>query len=156
PQTSFASEQLIDELAHAANMDPLAFRRLNISDERWLAVMNAAAQAAGWKPRVAHSTKQKADVVSGRGFAFGRHNSAGRAAAVVEISVDRKTGAIAVKHVYNALDAGLAVGLELVDNQMTGASVQAVSRALYEEVSFTKRRVTSLDWVSYPILRFRD
>jgi nicotinate dehydrogenase subunit B len=156
PQTSFASEQLIDELAYAANMDPLAFRRLNISDERWLGVLNAAARAARWRPRVANSVKQSGNVVSGRGFAFGRHGSAGMAAAVVEITVDRKTGAIVVTHVYNALDAGLAIGLELVDNQMTGASVQGVSRALYEEVRFNKRRVTSLDWVSYPILRFRD
>jgi CO/xanthine dehydrogenase Mo-binding subunit len=54
------------------------------------------------------------------------------------------------------MDAGLAVGLELVENQMTGASVQGVSRALFEEVRFNKRRVTSLDWISYPILRFRD
>jgi nicotinate dehydrogenase subunit B len=156
PQTSFASEQLIDELAYAANMDPLAFRRLNVSDDRWLGVLNAAAQAARWKPRVASTVKQSGDLVSGRGFAFGRHGSAGMAAAVAEITVGRKTGAITVKHVYNALDAGLAVGLELVENQMTGASVQGVSRALYEEVRFDKRRVTSLDWVSYPILRFRD
>jgi CO/xanthine dehydrogenase Mo-binding subunit len=156
PQTSFASEQLIDELAYAANMDPLAFRRLNVGDDRWLGVLNAAAQAARWKPRVAGSEKQSGNVVSGRGFAFGRHGSAGMAAAVVEITVVRKTGAIAVEHVYNALDAGLAIGLELVENQMTGASVQGVSRALLEEVRFDRRRVTSLDWVSYPILRFRD
>ena len=156
PQTSFASEQLIDELAYAAGIDPIAFRRQNISDDRWLGVMNAAAQASGWKPRLANSVKQSGDVVHGRGFGFGRHGSAGMAAAVVEIEVDRKTGAIVVKHVYNALDAGLAIGLELVENQMTGASVQGVSRALYEQVGFNKKRVTSLDWVSYPILRFRD
>ena len=156
PQTSFASEQLIDELAYAAGIDPIAFRRQNISDERWLGVMNAAAQASGWKPRVASSVKQSGDVVHGRGFGFGRHGSAGMAAAVVEIELDKKTGAIVVKHVYNALDAGLAIGLELVENQMTGASVQGVSRALYEQVGFNKKRVTSLDWVSYPILRFRD
>lgn len=156
PQTAFASEQLIDELAYAANMDPLAFRRLNVGDDRWLGVLNAAAQASGWKPRVAASVKQSGDVVSGRGFAFGRHGSAGLAAGVVEIQVDKRTGSIAVKHVYNALDAGLAVGLELVENQMTGASVQGVSRALYEEVRFNRNRVTSLDWISYPILRFRD
>jgi CO/xanthine dehydrogenase Mo-binding subunit len=156
PQTSFASEQLIDELAFAASMDPLAFRRQNTSDERWLGVLNAAAQAARWRPRVASSARQRGNVVSGRGFALGRHGSAGMAAAVAEITVDRKTGVIAVKHVYNVLDVGLAVGLELVENQMTGAAVQGVSRAVCEEVRFDKRRVTSLDWVSYPILRFRD
>ena len=156
PQTSFASEQLVDELAYAANMDPLAFRRLNISDQRWLGVLNAAAQAARWKPRLAGSAKQSGTVVSGRGFSFGRQGSAGMAAAVAEISVDRKTGVIRVEHIYNVLDAGLVIGLDLVENQMTGASVQGVSRALHEQVRFDSRRVTSLDWVSYPILRFRD
>jgi len=156
PQTAFAAEQLIDELAFQAGMDPLEFRRANMSDSRWIAVLNAAAQAAGWRARVAGSVKQSERVAKGRGFAFGRHGAAGYAAAVVEVQVDKKTGVITVEHVYNALDAGLAVGLELVENQMIGASVQGVSRALLEEVRFDKTRVTSLDWVSYPILRFRD
>jgi nicotinate dehydrogenase subunit B len=156
PQTSFASEQAIDELAYALNMDPIAFRRQNISDQRWLGVMNAAVQAARWQPRVANSVKQTGDVVTGRGFGFGRHGTAAYAAGVVEISVSKKTGKITTLHVYNAVDAGLSVGLELVENQMLGASVQGVSRALYEEVTFNKSRVTSLDWVTYPILRFKD
>jgi CO/xanthine dehydrogenase Mo-binding subunit len=156
PQTSFASEQLIDELAYAANMDPIEFRRRNISDPRWLGVMNAAVQAANWQPRVAHSVQQTGDVVKGRGFGFGRHGTAAYAAGVVEIEVNKKTGKIVVKHVYNAVDPGLAVNPALVENQMTGASVQGVSRALYEEVRFNTDRVTSLDWVSYPILRFVD
>ena len=156
PQTAFASEQLIDELAYAANSDPIAFRRQNIGDDRWLGVMNAAAQAAAWRPRSANSVKQSGRVRTGRGFSFGRHGSAGLAAAVVEIEVNTQTGVIVAKHVYNALDAGLAIGPELVENQMLGASVQAVSRALYEEVRFNSKRVTSLDWISYPILRFRE
>src|SRR6478609_7077505 len=49
---AFASEQTIDELAFMAKTDPLEFRRNNIGDERWLGVLNAAAEAAGWKPRV--------------------------------------------------------------------------------------------------------
>jgi CO/xanthine dehydrogenase Mo-binding subunit len=156
PQTSFASEQAMDELAYALNMDPLEFRRKNITDARWLGVLNAAAQASNWQPRVAHSVKQTGDVLKGRGFGFGRHGTEAYAAGVVEIEVNKKTGVITTKHVYNAVDAGLSVGLELVENQMTGASVQGVSRALYEEVRFNKSRVTSLDWISYPILRFKD
>jgi CO/xanthine dehydrogenase Mo-binding subunit len=156
PQTAFASEQLIDELAFAANLDPLVFRRRNLADDRWLAMLNAAARASRWRSRVAGSVRQSGDVLTGRGFAFGRHGTAGMAAAVVEIAVDKKTGVITAKHVYNVMDAGLAVGLELVENQMTGASIQGVSRALYEEVTFNSKRVTSLDWISYPILRFKD
>src|SRR5262249_58783703 len=50
---AFASEQTIDELAFMAKIDPLEFRRNNIGDARWLGVLNAAAAAAGWKPKVA-------------------------------------------------------------------------------------------------------
>ena len=54
------------------------------------------------------------------------------------------------------MDAGLSINPALVENQMTGAGVQAVSRALHETVTFNTTRVTSLDWVTYPILRFKD
>jgi len=156
PQTAFASEQLIDELAYAAGMDPIAFRRQNISDPRWLGAMNAAVQAANWQTRVANSHKPSGNVVTGQGFGFGRHGTAAYAAGVVKVSVNKKTGKITVTDVYNAVDAGLVVNPGLVENQMSGASVQGISRALYEEVGFSKSRVTTLDWVSYPILRFKD
>jgi CO/xanthine dehydrogenase Mo-binding subunit len=75
---------------------------------------------------------------------------------VAEIEVDRRTGAIKAKHLYGALDAGLAVNPGFVENQITGMLVQAASRMLKEEVTFDERRVTSLDWVGYPILRFAE
>src|SRR5207248_3900648 len=77
PQSYFASEQIVDELAHALNMDPVAFRKRNIDASttigaRWLAVLDAATIDAGWKPKVAASNLQKGDVVmTGRGFGFG-------------------------------------------------------------------------------------
>src|SRR5437762_13726860 len=59
----FASEQTIDELAHAVKMDPLAFRRKNIGGRRWLDVLNAAAAAPTWAPRVAGSPLPGANVL---------------------------------------------------------------------------------------------
>jgi CO/xanthine dehydrogenase Mo-binding subunit len=156
PQTAFAAEQLVDELAVAAGIDPIAFRRLNITDERWLGVLNATAAAANWQPRVSGSNLSNANVVTGRGFGFGRHGSAGYAAAVADVTVNKKTGKITVTHVYAGMDAGLAISPELIENQMVGATIQGVSRALTENVSFSKTRVTGLDWVTYPILRFKD
>ncbi len=156
PQTSFASEQFIDELAYAANLDPIEFRRRNISDDRWLTAMNAAVTVAGWKSRVANSVKQTGDVVVGRGFGFGRHGSAAYAAAVVEIEVNKKTGVIRATHVYNGVDAGLSVNPALVENQLTGAAVQGISRALHEAARFDKSRVLGLDFVTYPIMRFKE
>jgi nicotinate dehydrogenase subunit B len=152
---------MIDELAYLAKMDPIEFRRKNIDPnvnegERWLTAMNAVATAANWQPRVANSVKQTGNVVNGRGFAFARHGSAAYATAVVDISVDKKTGKITVNHLYNGLDAGLVVNPELVENQMIGASIQGLSRALHEAVGFSKTNQTTNDWVTYPILRFAD
>src|SRR2546429_9706636 len=71
---AFASEQTIDELAFALKMDPLEFRRKNIGDKRWLGVLNAAAEAASWKPRAAASALSDGEVVTGRGIGLGTHH----------------------------------------------------------------------------------
>jgi nicotinate dehydrogenase subunit B len=152
---SFASEQTIDDLAHAAKMDPLEFRRRNMGDSRWLGVLEAAAKAAGWTPRVAASQLSDADVVTGRGIAVGTHHvSYGAAAAKIE--VNRRTGNVVAKELYGALDCGLAVNPALVENQIVGMMIQATSRMLKEEVTFDGTGVTSVDWVSYPVLRFAE
>jgi len=85
----------------------------------------------------------------------GTHGTAAYAGAVVEIEVNKKTGHIRATHIYNALDAGLTVNPSGVENQMSGGSIFGLSR-IVEQVNFSKSRVTSLDWVTYPILRFKD
>src|SRR5262249_57323978 len=77
-------------------------------------------------------------------------------AAVAEIEVNRETGRIVAKRMYGAIDAGLVVNPGNVENQISGQLVQTVSRMLKEEVTFNKTNVTSLDWNSYPILRFEE
>ena len=143
---------MIDELAYLANMDPYLFRRQNMNGDRWLAVLNAAAEAAKWTPRKAAVTLSKARVVTGRGIAVGTHLSS-YGAAVAEIDVNRDTGVIVAKRMYGALEAGQIVNPGFVENQITGMLVQAASRMLKEEVTFSRTNVTSVDWVSYPILR---
>jgi nicotinate dehydrogenase subunit B len=152
---SFASEQIIDELAHAVRMDPVAFRRRNMTDPRWLGVMDAVVRTAGWAPRVAHGAPSGNRVVTGRGIALGTH-IVSYGAAIADIEVDHDSGEIRVTHLYGALDAGLIVNPALVENQIEGMLIQATSRALIEEVQFTQTNVTSLDWKSYPVLRFAD
>jgi nicotinate dehydrogenase subunit B len=152
---SFASEQTIDDLAHAAKMDPLDFRRRNMGDTRWLGVLDAAAQAAGWTPRLAASRLSDGEVVTGRGIAIGTHHVS-YGAAVAEIEVNKRTGNIIAKHLYGALDCGLTVNPALVENQIIGMIVQATSRMLKEEVTFDSNGVTSIDWASYPVLRFAE
>jgi len=152
---SFASEQAIDQLAYLSGTDPYIFRQRNIKDDRWLGVLNAVAQSARWTPRRAMAKLSDPKVVSGRGIAVGTH-LASYGAAVVEIEVNRETGRVIAKKMYGAIDCGLAVNPGNVENQISGQLVQTASRMLKEEVTFNKTNVTSLDWNSYPILRFNE
>ena len=159
PQTVFADAQTMDMLAVAAGMDSLAFRLQNMqtdsSNQRWSAVLQAAATAANWKPWVAGSKLGSGNVVTGRGIANGHHGGA-YAAVVADIQVNKKSGKITVLHLYGAQDSGFSVNPDLIYNQMVGNLTQSTSRALSEEVTFNKNQVTSLDWITYPILRIAD
>jgi CO/xanthine dehydrogenase Mo-binding subunit len=172
-QTTFASEVFADELAYAAKMDPIAFRRLNVRktnlpdgtfakrpysfNQRFLAVLDALEKASNWKPRVAASNLSNRNVVTGRGISFGpRAWKATFSGVVAEIEVNKKSGKILVKHLYAAQDQGLTINPAGVENQIIGQVVLNTSRALEEGVHFDTKRQTSLDWVSYPILRFKD
>lgn len=152
---SFASEQAIDQLAYQLQMDPYQFRQRNITDPRWLGVLDAAAKAANWAPRRAASNLSKSGIATGRGIGLGTHLTS-YGAAVAEIEVDRKTGKVTAKHLYGAIDAGQVVNPGFVENQIGGQLVQTASRMLKEEVKFNETGVTSLDWNSYPILRFEE
>jgi CO/xanthine dehydrogenase Mo-binding subunit len=155
---------MIDELAYAAKMDPVAFRLKNVAtvagstpdpQERWKNVLVGVAKVSNWQPRVAASNLSNANVVKGRGVSFGFYANT-PAAGVVDIEVNKKTGKIVVKHAYVATDAGLVIYPAGQKNNEEGAALQGISRSLSEQVVFDKKGVTSLDWVSYPILRFKD
>ncbi len=152
---SFASEQTIDELARQAGIDAYEFRRRNITNDRWMGVLDAAAQAAKWQPRPPASKLSNAKIATGRGIGLGTHLTS-YGGAVAEIEVNKETGKVSVKHMYGAIDAGLAVNPAFIENQISGQLVQTASRMLLEEVTFNKTNVTSLDWNSYPIVRFEE
>jgi nicotinate dehydrogenase subunit B len=170
---ALATEQMVDELAYATGSDPLEFRRRNMTgNDTWLAALEAVASAAQWKPRPAAAKLSDANVVTGRGFGFGTHvlggglrgpgldfrtlDPATPAAVIVDIEVNKKTGKITVKHVYAAVAPGLVVNPGRVTDQVIGTAVMGTSQALHEEVIFDTSNVTSLDWVTYPSLRFKD
>jgi CO/xanthine dehydrogenase Mo-binding subunit len=152
---AFTSEQAVDQVAYQLGIDPYEFRRRNIADDRWLGVLDAAAKAAGWTPRKAFPGPAGADVVSGRGIGLGTHLQSW-GGAVAEIEVTKSTGKVRIRHLYGAIDAGLVVNPGNVEAQITGQLVQTASRMLLEEVKFDEHGVTSLDWNSYPVLRFED
>jgi nicotinate dehydrogenase subunit B len=163
PSVFFAQEGMMDELAHAAKLDPYEFRKRNVSHPRWLGVLKAATDAAKWTPRVAASNLSSARVVTGRGLGFGTHhlpqNQGDRvtfAAAVVDIEVNKDNGIVVARHVYGAMDCGLAINPGIVESQIVGMSVHGASLALKEEVQFNRTNVTSLDWNSYRTMRFGE
>ncbi len=161
PHATFAGEQVIDELAHAAGMDPVAFRVQNVTQsdakQPLLDAMAAVTKAAGWQPRVAASRLSAADIVSGRGFAWSNVYLDGvPTATVADVEVNKKTGKTTVKHIYGAFSAGLLISPGLVENQLIGGITQIVSRVMVEQVRYGKTNVTSSDFASYPILRFKD
>jgi len=147
----FALESFMDELAAAAGADPVEFRLRHMKDPRARAVIEAAAQRAGWRPHA------KGDGTRGRGFGFAKYkNLACYCAVVADLSVDRKSGQVRVAHAVAAVDAGQIVNPDGVINQIEGGIIQSISWTLKESVRFDRTRVTTRSWADYPILRFDE
>lgn len=150
-QVHFAHESFVDEAAAASGQDPIAFRLANLENERERHVLEEVRRASGWETRPSPAGARDGDVVTGRGVAlatgYGTH-----VATVCEVEVDRRTGRVRATRVVVAHDCGLVVnplGLRLT---IEGNVVQSLSRTLLEEVAFDPERVTSVDWLTYPIL----
>ena len=156
PQAAFASEQMIDELAHQAGMDPIAFRLQNLTNTRWITVINAAAGLRTGRAARQRRNSRRPMSSPAAGIGIGTSGGGTLAAVIAEIEVNKKTGKVTATHIYTAQDAGLGINPSLMEAQMMGAAVQGVSRAVIEQVPFSKSRVTGLDWTTYPILRFKD
>lgn len=156
-QNTFANEAFFDELAAAAGADPLQWRLKYLTDPRSHAVLEDVARLAKWqtRPSPAPSAAQQHDVARGRGVAFVRYdNERTYVAVVAQVEVGRRDGSVRVTDVWCSHDCGQVVNPDGTRNQIEGGIVQTVSRVLMEQVHFDRRRVTSLDWASYPILRF--
>ena len=161
---SFAHECFMDELAFAAKVDPLKFRLDRLDDPRARAVLQAAAEKAGWQPRsAALRSPPTGPIAKGRGLSYARYthgNSPAYAAAyaawVADVEVDMASGHVRVTHVVVAQDAGLLINPAGVRLQIHGNVIQATSRTLMEQARFDRGGVISLDYMSYPIARFAD
>ncbi len=151
PQIHFASESFMDEVAAAVNMDPVAFRLQYVRDPRDIAVIKAAAEKADWQPRPSPRKDQTGNKVSGRGFAYVQRGPT-RVAIVAEVDIDRSTGKIWARKFTVAHDCGQIINPDGLRHAIEGNVVQGVSRTLWEEVKFNAKTVTSVDWLTYPIL----
>jgi CO/xanthine dehydrogenase Mo-binding subunit len=142
----FSIESFMDELAHEAGADPVAFRLAHLQDARGRVVIQTAAEKFGWASTAPGQ---------GRGFAFARYKNLGAYCAIaLTVSVEHETGRVRVGRVVAAVDSGQPINPDGIRNQIEGAIVQSTSWTLYEQVNFDRRRIISTDWSSYPIMRF--
>lgn len=155
-ENTFANESFMDELAAAARVDAIEFRMRYLLDPRAREVLQAAAEKANWEARPSPRAKQ-GDVAEGRGVAFARYeNDQAIVACIAFVRVDTESGAVQVKRIVVAHDCGLIINPDGLKNQIEGNVIQSLSRALKEEVKFDEFRIESVDWETYPILKFSE
>jgi CO/xanthine dehydrogenase Mo-binding subunit len=165
PQSTFASESFIDELAAAANADPVEFRLklLTASKDddsgfkraRSIACIKAAADAFTWDTRPSPKRVGSGEVLTGRGIAY-CYRSQTVVAQIAEVEVNRRTGRVWVKRIVCAHDCGLVINPEALRRTLEGGALHSLSRTLHEEVRFDTEKVTSVDWATYPTMTHLD
>jgi nicotinate dehydrogenase subunit B len=151
PQIHFASESFMDEVAAALNVDPLEMRLRHVKSPRDVAVLKAAAEKSGWVSRPSPRRDQTGNTVSGRGIAYSQRNGT-VCAIVAEVDIDRRTGKIWARKFTVAHDCGQIINPDGLVHTIEGNIIQGTSRTLWEEVQFDTKNVTSVDWMTYPIL----
>jgi CO/xanthine dehydrogenase Mo-binding subunit len=144
----FAIESFVDELAERAGVDPVEYRLAMQADLRARAVIAHVAAMAGWRADAPGGSGR------GRGIGFAKYkNRAAYSAVVVDLEVDEE---ISLKEIWCATDAGLVVNPDGAINQLEGGIIQSASWVLKEQVRIEEQGITSLDWDSYPVLRFSE
>jgi len=165
PQSTFASESFIDELAAAAKADPYEFRLNLLTAEtkedaafrraRSIAVLKAAAKAYGWDSRPSPRPRGTGNILTGRGIAYAFRGST-IVAEIAEVEVNRQTGHVWAKRLVCAHDCGLVVNPESLRHSVECGMLHSLSRAIHEEVRFDTEKVISVDWNSHPTLTNAD
>ena len=143
----FVVESFIDELAHAANQDPVAFRRALLKDHpRHLGVLELAADKAGWG----------SPLPEGRARGIAVHKSfESYVAEVAEVSV--QDGKIRVHKVVAAADVGQPINPDIVRMQVESGVVYGLSTALTREaITFKDGRVEQSNFHDFEVLRMAD
>jgi nicotinate dehydrogenase subunit B len=146
PVNVFARESQIDIMAAKAKIDPLEFRLNNTSDKRMRSVLEAAAQKFPWK---------KGAAPSGRGVGIACSIDAETyCAEIVEISVDKNTGAVKVKRVVCAQDMGFVINPEGAKMQMEGCITMGLGYTLSEDIRFKGGQIFTTNFDTYELPRF--
>jgi len=144
----FARESAMDELAHAAQIDPLEFRLKNLSDLRLRAVFEGAAKSFGWP-------QKKTQFGQGFGLGGGVEKN-GYVATFAEISADKTSGEVRVVRVVTAFECGAIVNPDGLRNQVIGANIMGLGGALFESIEFENGKISNPHLAQYRVPRFRD
>jgi isoquinoline 1-oxidoreductase len=147
----------MDELAHLAKMDPLEFRLKNLTDERFRAALEAAAEKFGWGQMKSHpgSSTTKDRTLRGHGIAGGS-DKGGYVATCAEVAVDSTTRQVRVVRVVTAFDCGAVVNPDGLRNQIEGANNMGIGGALFEAIQFANGRILNPHFAQYRVPRFSD
>ena len=143
---NFARESHMDDLAHAASTDPLAFRLNNLADPRLRAVLEAAAEKFGWGDSPSSNSR-------GFGIACGMEKG-GYVATCAEIAIEDRQ--VRIVRVVVAFECGAVVNPAHLTNQVEGSIVQGIGGALFESISFENGRILNPRFSSYRVPRFSD
>lgn len=147
---NFARESFMDELAAAANADPLEFRLAHLEPGRLRDVLEAAAKRFNWVERV----KQKKPNL-GIGLACGTEKGS-YVAACVEVEIDRKQKTIIPRHVCEVFECGAIINPENLRAQVEGAIIMGLGPALREQMEFENGRMQNASLSVYEVPRFTD
>lgn len=151
----FAIESMMDDLAKAAQSDPVQFRLKHLQDPRARDVITHVSKMADWKKGSLASRKN--GKLYGRGIAFAKYkNLSVYVATIADVEIDPKSGKISVTNLFAAADGGLTINPDGFKNQIEGGLVQTMSWTLYESVPFNQEGIQVSSWAEYPILRFSD
>lgn len=144
----FARESAMDSVAAAAGIDPLAFRMKNLTDARLQAVFQAAADKFGWE-------KAKSTPQLGFGIAGGTEKG-GYVATCAEVEIDPASKKVRVRRVVQAWESGAVVNPDGLRNQLSGAIVQGLGGALFEQILFADGRIQNASFAQYRLPRLSD
>lgn len=156
PPILFGSECFMDEIAASIRMDPVDFRMRYLKHPRDIDAVRVAAEKAGWvkRPSPQAGADRSLDVVEGRGIAFRRHFDT-FIALVAEVRVHRKTGVVEPLRFVCAHDVGMIINPETLKHVIERQLVYGTGRTTVEELTWDREKVTSTDWVSYPVLHMQ-
>jgi isoquinoline 1-oxidoreductase beta subunit len=145
-QNCFYMESFIDELAHAAGKDPMAFRRELTDRVDSLAVLNKLQEVSGWGTPMASGRGRGMSLVDNHGAVAGH---------VAEVTVDDK-GHVRVDRVFATTDAYHVVNPNLVESQIEGGVIFGMTAMMYDEITIKNGAAEQSNFDTYQMVRLAD